>query len=179
MPTLDLRPPNLEQAPRPQQDATRTASPALSWETPEYHLRPKSVFWYAGFGAVLAVFLFIAFLMRSFLTGVVFGLLGLLVLLFSERPPRTARFTISAESLSINDRKYPISELESFNIVDSLLGTGVILLIRSRRVIMPLVHIPLGNQDQSAVRGLLRERLHEDLELRESFTDILAHRLGF
>lgn len=180
MPTFDLRPPTAEHSPQPPPDVSRTAPPApLTWEAPEYRVRPKSVLWYVSFGTALAVFLFIAFLMRSFLTGVVFGLLGFLVLLFSERPPRTIRFAVSAESLSVNDRKYPLNELEAFNVVDSLLGTGVILIVRSRRVVMPLVHVPLMTQDPDAIRGLLRTRLHEDLELRESFTDILAHRLGF
>lgn len=179
MPTLDLRPPTTEALPSAPQSPSRTTSQGpLTWEALEYHIRPKSSLWYAGFGVVLAVFLFVAFLMRSFLTGVVFGLLGFVLLLFSERPPRLLRFSVSAALLTINERTYPLRELESFNIIDSLMGTGVLLLVRSRRVIMPLIHVPLGNQDPDVVRSLLHGHLREDRELRESFADILAHRLG-
>lgn len=181
MATLDLRSP--PPGANPTTSPTDTPSPAppspLAWEAPEYHVRPKSLAWYAGFGAAFALLLFTAFLMRSFLTGVVFGLLGLLILLYSERSPKTVRFSLSPESLTVNDRRYPLRELDAFNVVDSLTGTGFILLIRSRRLFMPLIHVPLGTQDSEAVRGLLRGSLREDLELRESLTDLLAHRLGF
>lgn len=175
---LDLRQPAT-----PTRAADAVSSPqhpgpsTLSWEAPEYHLQPKTTAWYVGVGVLLALLLFAAFLMRSFLSGVVFALLGLLVLLYSERPPRTARFALSNEGVQVNDRRYPYRELGGFNVVES--PTGPLALVRSRRLVMPLLHIPLGEHAAETIRARLRAYLTEDPELRESLADLLAHRLGF
>lgn len=172
---LDLRQPTA--APVAAPSAQHPVPSTLSWEAPEYHLQPKTTAWYVGVGVLLALLLFAAFLMRSFLSGVVFALLGLLVLLYSERPPRTARFTLSEEGVRINDRFYPYRELGGFNVVES--PTGPLALVRSRRLVMPLLHIPLGEHAAEAIRARLRPHLTEDQDLRESLADLIAHRLGF
>lgn len=172
-------PPAVETEAPNQLDPAPIAPPddALSWETPEYHAQPKTALWYAVFGVVLALLIFSAVLTRSFLSGVVFVLIGVLILLYSERPPRIIRFALTRETLAINDRLYPFSALDAFNIVDS--PTGPLLLIRSRRLVMPLLHVPLADQDRDAVRAILRPHLREDADLHESTIDLLAHRLGF
>lgn len=177
---LDLRqrdnPPAAETAPEPDLPHP-PASSVLTWEALEYQAQPKTTLWYALFGIVQALLLFVAFLMRSFLTGIVFALLGVLVLLYSERSPKTARFQITGDSLVINHRRYPLKELDAFNVVES--AEGPLALIRSRRLVLPLLHIPLADQDPAAVHRILGSHLKEDPELRESLADLLAHRLGF
>lgn len=180
MATLDLRKNSavataLEQPARPKEP--RSPESALSWEAPEFVAQEKSALWYAAFGIAMALLLFAAFLMRSFLSGVVFVLLGVLVLLYSERPPRTARFQIGKEGLLVNNRRYPFQELDAFNIVES--KSGPLALIRGRRLLLPLLHVPLADQDQDAVREALRSGIKEDHDLREPLADLLAHRLGF
>lgn len=151
--------------------------PALVWETPEFHPQQKGVLWYAIFGVAMAALVFIAFLLRSFLSGVVFVLSGLLVLLYSERPPRTLRIQITRDDLIMNDRRYLLRDLDAFNIVES--PTGMLALIRSRRLVMPLIHLPLADQDPELVRRALRRGIKEDTNLREPLPDLLAHWLGF
>jgi len=154
-----------------------TAGTRLAWEAAEYHLQAKPLVWYAVFGAALAALLFIAFLLRSFLSGVVFALVGLLILLYSERPPRTIRFQLTDNALLINTNRYPFTDLEAFNVIES--PRGMLALLRSRRLILPLIHVPLGSQDPDIVRGILRERVTEDPVLHEPLPDLLAHWLGF
>ncbi|MDP3685723.1 MAG: hypothetical protein Q8R32_02735, partial [bacterium] len=134
--------------------------PILAWETPEFHPQRKGTLWYAVFGVALAGLVFIAFLLRSFLSGVVFVLSGLLILIYSERPPRALRIQITRDDLLINDRRYLLRDLEAFNIVES--PTGMLALIRSRRLVMPLIHLPLADQDPDAVRRALRRGIKED-----------------
>lgn len=176
-PTTDLRTagaPAREAAdPAPQQPARVR----LAWEAPEYHTQSKPLMWYAVFGIALAALLFVAFLLRSFLSGVVFALVGLLIFLYSERPPRMIRFQLTDNALRINTNLYPFTELEGFNIIES--PQGALALFRSRRLVMPLIHVPLGSEDPEVIRGLLAERLVEDPELREPLPDLLAHWLGF
>lgn len=149
-------------------------------------MREKSVLWYAAFGVLMALLLFAAFLMKSFLTGVVFALLGVLVMLYSERPPRTVRFAIGRDHLTINDRRYILRDLDRFNIVETPThpqpdgSPGHLLLIRGRRMVLPLLHLPLAPDiDPDAVRRALRRLVQEDADLREPLADLVAHGLGF
>lgn len=156
---------------------TSRSAPVLAWETIEFHPAPKSALWYGIFGVVLAVLVFIAYLLRSFLSGIVFVLSGVLILLHSERPAKPIRVVITREDLIINDRRYRFGDLEAFNIVES--HTGMLALIQSRRFVMPLLHLPLGDQDPEAVRKALRRGVPEDVNIREPLPDLLAHWLGF
>lgn len=187
-PTLDLRPKTAETPLGTQVApiALPVDRPVIMWEAPEYHAQPKTTLWYVAFGVVMALLLFVAFLMQSFLTGVVFALLGLLILLYSERRPRTATFRITPTTLVINDRRYLLRELDAFNVVESPSSRrpdspelGHLLLIRSRRLVMPLLHVPLGDQDPETIREALAPRLKEDPELREPLADLLFHWIGF
>lgn len=149
----------------------------LAWETVEYVAQEKGTGWYVVFGVAMALLLFATFLMRSFLTGVVFILLGVLVLLYGERPPRTARFQITKDALIVNNRRYPFQELDAFNVVES--PQGPLALVRGRRIVLPLLHVPLADQDPDTVRQALRGGIKEDQDLSEPLADLIAHRLGF
>lgn len=183
---LDLRPQTATAVAGTNDPRPASQPPALSWTAPEYLLREKSVLWYAGFGVLMALLLFAAFLMRSFLSGVVFALLGTLVLLYSERPPRSVRFSISRDHLTINDRRYVLRDLDRFNIIETPThpqadgAPGHLLLIRGRRTLLPLLHLPLAaDVEPETVRRALRRLIKEDADLREPLADLVAHGLGF
>lgn len=179
-PALDLQSPAQTKTDSPTTTgaATRTTPPPLlTWETPEHHLQPKTLAWYAVFGVVMAILLFTAFLMRSFLSGTVFVLLGILVLLYSERSPRLLQVQLTPSALILNDRRYLWKDLDAFNIVES--PKGNLALFRSRRLVMPLIHVPLADEDPEAVRTIFSREVKEDPELHEPLPDLLAHYLGF
>lgn len=158
--------------------SSQYAAPSvLSWEALEHVVQEKNALWYAVFGVAMALLIFAAFLMRSFLSGVVFALLGVLVLLYSERLPKTVRFQITKDALIVNNRRYPFQELDAFHIVET--PHGPLALIRGRRLILPLVHVPLADQDPDTVQKALQSGIKEDQDLREPLADLLAHWVGF
>ena len=105
----------------PSEGRLTRGTPLFSWEAPEYIVYEKSTAWYVGFGIILALLLFSAFLLKSFLSGVVFGLAGLLVFLYSERSPRIIHYELRDTGIRIGDRIYPFRELSAFNMVERCL----------------------------------------------------------
>jgi hypothetical protein len=164
-------------APAQPRSAIGRGKTLLQWEAPEYVVYKKTTGWYVAFGIILALLLFSAFLLRSFLTGVVFFLAGVLIFLYSERPPRKVSYEIRDTGIRIGGRLYLYRELAGFNMVERT--DGVYMLLRSRRLVMPLIHVPLGDQDPDKARELLLPLLTEDVQLVEPLADILAHWLGF
>lgn len=150
----------------------------LSWEAPEYVIYHKTTGWYVGFGVLLALLLFSAILLQSFLTGVVFLLAGVLIFLYSERTPRRIRYEVRDTGIRVGERFYLFRELAAFNLVER--GDTVYMLLKSRRFILPMIHVPLAEEtDHQKLRKIMLRHMKEDHEFNEPLADVLAHWLGF
>ena len=162
----------------PGESRLRRGTTIIAWEAAEYVVYKKTTRWYVIFGVVLALLLFSAFLLKSFLTGVVFFLCGVLVFLYSERTPRRSNYEIRDTGILIGNRVFLYRELTAFNLIER--GDVVYILLVSRRPIMPLIHVPVADDiDPNALRELLLQYLPEDEQVTEPFADVLAHWLGF
>jgi hypothetical protein len=186
-PTLDLRPNSTNET---EIDEEIAQSPArsggslshgqiyLEWEAPEYVIYKKTTVWYIGFGVMLALLLSIAFIMQSFLTGIIFLLSGILIFFHSERPPKIVSYDLRTTGIRIDSRIYLYRELSAFNIVEH--GSSIYLLLKSKRLLMPLIHIPLAdNLNHEEVLDAISNHLPQDPDFVEPLADVLAHWLGF
>ncbi len=149
----------------------------LSWSAPEYIIYKKNTLWYICFGVILAFLIFISLLMGSFLTAIVFVLAGILIYVYSERQPKTVNYDVRTSGIRIGNRIYLFRELAGFNIMER--NHEVYILLKSKRIVMPLIHIPIKDQDPEEVLNVLGEYLPEDPEINEPIADILAHWVGF
>lgn len=186
-PTLDLRP-NSTNETENSKEAEETPSRSggrlshgqiyLEWEAPEYVVYKKTTAWYIGFGILLALLLFVAFMMQSFLTGVIFFLSGVLIFFHSERPPKSVSYDLRTTGIKVDSRIYLYRELTAFNIVEH--GSSIYLLLKSKRLLMPLIHIPLADDiNHEEVLDAISNHLPQDPDFVEPLADVLAHWLGF
>lgn len=183
-PTLDLRSgdkdEDAQKTPEPQITERKLSrgSTYLEWEAPEYVVYKKNTVWYIGFGIFLAILLFSAFVMKSFLTGIIFALSGILIFFLSERPPKITSYEIKTTGIRIGNRVYLYNELSSFNLVEN--GSSIYLLLKSKRLIMPLIHIPLAESlDHEEVVNIISNHLPQDPDFVEPLADVIAHWVGF
>jgi len=182
-PTLDLRQNNAKETDKESLNENNEHGKLskgevfLSWEAPEYVVYKKTVRWYIGFGILLAFLLFTAFVMQSLLTGIVFILGGILVFVHSERPAKTISYDIRSSGVRIGKEFYLFQELSAFNVVER--GDGIYMLMKSKRLLLPLIHMPLGDVDHEEVVKIMSEKIPQDPEFVEPLADILAHWAGF
>jgi len=149
----------------------------LSWEAPEYVVYKKTVGWYIGFGILLAFLLFSALIMQSILTAVVFLLGGILIFVHSERPAKIISYDIRSTGVRMGKEFYLFRELSAFNVVER--GDGVYMLLKSKRLLLPLIHMPLGDTNHEEVVEVMSEKIPQDPEFVEPLADIIAHWAGF
>jgi hypothetical protein len=184
-PTLDLRQNNAKEKETnkelPNEDSKHgklsKGEIFLSWEASEYVVYKKTVGWYIGFGILLAFLLFTAFIMQSLLTGIVFLLGGILIFVHSERPAKTISYDIRSSGVHMGKEFYLFRELEAFNVVER--GDGVYMLLKSKRLLLPLIHIPLGDVDHEEVVRVMSEKIPQDPDFVEPLADVIAHWAGF
>ncbi len=134
-----------------------------SWEAPEFEKQEKTIFWDLGallFGATLLI---IALAKAEFTLGLLAILATLMLWMMGRKEPRTIRFTLHNHGLQIEDLLYHYSNLKSFWIFDEALGLNE-LVVRSNRVLLPLIHIHLHKQDAKHIRSILAQHLKEQEE---------------
>ncbi|MBI4132448.1 MAG: hypothetical protein HY474_02345 [Candidatus Sungbacteria bacterium] len=158
-------------------DTDTVQNAILEWTTPD--AEPEAIgsgLQLLGGGALL-IGAVVALFFRNFLFALLLILSGLLVIGQAFRAPRQIRFAVTARGIKIGSRLYEFDALESFWIFyDPPLFRE--LALRSRKHLMPVVKVPLGDTDPLRLRqSLLRFLPEEEQEL--SLLDIISKRLGF
>jgi hypothetical protein len=137
----------------------------IEWEAPEFEYRRKGTGWYWITIIVAALIVAVAVWQRNFLFGFFVVIAEALVIVWGSREPRTVAFVLDERGLTVDRRKfYPLSELESFS-VDENAGDLPVIIIRSRRKLLPTTTIIVPKERFGDVRqGLklaVREVVHE------------------
>lgn len=163
----------------PSEDAefeTKTIEP-ISWEASEYVHHRKSALWLvvlAVAGPLIAAGFY--WFTRSITFTVLIVLMGVAVAIYAVRPPRTMRYQITDDGITINDRLYRPEDFRSFGVVqeDALY---FIALLPVKRFLPPItVYFP-AEQGEAIVDALGSMIPMERLQL--DFLDNLVRKLRF
>lgn len=147
----------------------------IRWSAPEYAFREKSTDWFWALGIAAVSIAVISILLHNILFAV-FVLVGAAtVALHALKEPRTVAFVINDRGVTIGKTLYPYATLESFGIDEN--GTPK-LFLKSKKITMPFVVLPLTEELVEDVRDYLLDYL-EEAEHEETFSDKLMEFLGF
>lgn len=136
----------------------------IEWDAHEYEHKERSADWYWAVGIVA-----VSGAIASVIFGnIIFAILLLLSIfsltLFVNRPPAITHVTINEVGIQRGAVLYPYSTLRSFWIDDVSEHKKIIL--RSEKLLMPLIVVPLGDMSPERIRNsLLRELPEEYLTL--------------
>ena len=150
---------------------------ALSWEATEHHHEDRSNDWYWALGVVVVAAIGVSIVFGNFLFAVVLLLGAATIAIFAMRGPLAVEYTIGPRGIRIGNELFPYTTLESFYI-DEDGPRGPELLLKSERLFMPLIIVPLPPEYIDAVDDMLGERLDEE-HLEESFFNRLLEFFGF
>jgi hypothetical protein len=156
-----------------------SGSKKIIWEAVDHIKVEKSNDWYwivgiVGIGAtVLAIYF----------NNILFALLILIgifsIFIQSHAEPKIERFEINRKGVAIGETLYPFSTLESFWVIDEDGWDRDRILIKSKKIFMQLIVLPLGPDIQpDEIRDYLLEYLDEE-HMEEGFFDKLSILMGF
>lgn len=108
------------------------AQDTITWEAEEYIVREKNTWWYVGLVAVSLVFVGVAVLAQAwtFLAVIILSVVALLV--YTLRPPRMLRYTLTNKGLSEGEKLYDYSEFKAFGILHEGNHFAIVLTPRKR-----------------------------------------------
>jgi len=148
----------------------------IEWDGHEYEHKERSQDWYWAVG-VVAVALAVAAIIFS---DVIFGILILVATfslsLFINRPPETVHIILDEKGITRGKVHYPFATLHSFWIDEQHPHQKILL--RSQKLLMPLITIPLGGGDPERIQKTLLRFIPEEFHTTPLVEKLLEY-LGF
>jgi hypothetical protein len=148
----------------------------IAWEALEHHHVEKKSDWYWIAAIVIVSFSTAAFFLGNALLGIAILTGGMVMLILSSRPPKRIALAVTLRGLRIDNKLYPYSTLKSYYIDEDALH-GPDLLVRSEKLFMPLLILPLPDDYVDEIEDIIAQRLPEE-HLQESFVHKLLELIG-
>ena len=157
------------------------SKPALSWKAPEYHHFEKSNDWYWALWIIAIALSIAAFIFGNLLFGLLVILCAVTLHLHAHKPPRILSIELTERGVKVDTLLYPYETLDSFWVSVPHHEHGhhfSHILIKSQKTLMPLIVVPIKEQNPETVREILQKHLVEE-EHHEPLGHKILEYLGF
>lgn len=149
----------------------------IAWEALEHHHIKKKSDWFWIAGIIIVAITIASILLGNMLFGIMVFTGGTVMTILASRPPKLISYAVTQRGLRIDDTLYPYTTLESFYIEDEN-PLEQVLLVRSEKLLMPLLILPLPDDCVDEIETIIAERLPEE-HLEEPFAYKLLEFFGF
>lgn len=144
---------------------------AILWEAYEHAYAPKSSDWFWILGIFTLAIAIASILLGNALFGILIFIGGMVTAILATREPKIVSYAVTQRGLRIDDTLYPYTTLEAFYIdEDAIFGPE--LLVKSEKMFMSLLILPLPEDSQDEIEDIIAQRLPE-VHLEKPF----AHKL--
>ncbi len=155
------------------------AQKTISWKALDHIKENKSEDWFWIVGIIAVGMIILTVFFNNILFALLIALATFTSFLLAHSAPREIDYEINRKGVRAGDTIYPFSSLESFWIVDEDGYERDRVLLKSKKLFMPIITVPVGNgADLEDVRDCLLDYINEE-ELHEPFYEYLMHLLGF
>jgi hypothetical protein len=148
----------------------------LNWQAYEYVEKNKSVDWFWAVGIISISLAVTAIFMHNILFAILIILGSFLLTLFAVRKPLLLDFELNRRGVIAGKETYPYNNLVSFCMHKGLHGPYIN--IRSNKLLMPIISLPLDGLDEDLVHEFLTQFIKEE-HIPESSSQRILDFLGF
>lgn len=148
----------------------------LSWTALEHEYVERNPDWFWMVGVVALGGAILALILGNILFALFIVVGAVTLSLYALKHPRMVDFEINDKGVIIEADLYPYQTLESFCIHEH--GASFRLLVKSQKVFMPYLALPLGDVPPVEIRKALANKLPE-IYVAESISEKLMERMGF
>ncbi len=161
-----------------QQEDFGSARKPITWQAHEYEHTEKGSDWYWALGLIAVAGSIGALLFNNILFAVFILLIAFVLAIFASRKPDIATFSISQRGVRINDTLYPFQTLNAFGIEELSPEHTPLLILDSKKPLVPHIVIPLIDVNVHDVHDFLHQYLKEE-DLLEPLSHKIMAWLGF
>lgn len=150
----------------------------ISWHAPEFPEYRKHPLWFVFFGILVAMLVLYGIYTKSWTTAIVFGLMGVLGLIYGSQKPRVVEIKLNGIGINVNSLTYSFKVIKKFWIIYEPSQIKV-LYFETNAYLDRIVKIELEDQDPRIIKSFLKQYIEEDLDGTESTVDLIARKLKF
>ena len=154
----------------------------LEWTALEYEEKERSPDWFWILGIIVVTSSVTAIIFGNYFFAALLLLSGALLGYFAIKKPDTVPYELNSRGLKIRARLYPYENMKSFWVqVDRTGETGLapILFIKTERLFMPVISIPIENNMAEDIHSLILSKNVPEEEMREHASQKIMESLGF
>lgn len=153
---------------------------SLRWKAYEFDFVKKSIEWFWALWIIAVSVSVASILLDNILLAVLVLLIAAVLTMTANKPPRELDYEISSVGVKTGKTLYPFTTLESYWIEHAeVIGRPHgRLLIKSKKLLMTLIVVPLGTIPPEEVGDALSEKLPAEEHHESIFQRILEY-LGF
>ena len=149
----------------------------ISWRALEYKRKEKTADWYWAVILISLAMVVTSFILHNALFAILIIISTVILMSFSMTAPKTVSISINQKGIIVDKEMYPFATLDAFW-VESMYGEDQKILLKSKKLIMPLIAIPLEEHHHLDVREFLLNYLPE-VEMHEPLSQKIMEKLGF
>jgi hypothetical protein len=147
----------------------------LQWTALEYEDKERSRDWFWALGVIIVTSAVASIIFGDYFFAVLIVLGGGLLGFFAIKKPNTIIYELNEKGLKIGTQLYPYENIKSFWVQE----VQPTLFIRSERLFMPILSIPIENSMTSEVRDIFIFVNIPEEEMKEHVSDKIMGSLGF
>lgn len=144
----------------------------VQWKAREYNERAHNADWFWTVGTIAVVLAIAALFFDNALLAVLIVVAAVALILQALKKPRSVTFTIDEKGVQVDTKRYRYQDLDSFAMTDSY------IIIKSKKMLMPYLTIPITDRDRDEAYALLAAYLPEE-DYDEPAADRLFEDFGF
>ena len=149
----------------------------ISWQALEYKRKDKTADWYWAVGLISLAIVVTSFMLHNSLFAILIIISTGILISFSVIAPKIINISINQKGITVGKEMYPFATLDAFW-VESQDEENLKILLRSKKLIMPLIAIPLEEIHHLDMREFLLQYLPE-VEMHEPLSQKVMEKLGF
>ena len=148
----------------------------ISWNAPTHLHVEKRADWYWTVGIITLALAAVAIIFGQVITGIFVIVAAVALVVHASKPPMIVACEINDRGVIFGNVLYPFLTLDSFCIPHDEMPSKILL--KSRKLFMPLIVIYIDEVDPEDIRAVLLRYIAET-EHREPFLKNVLERLGF
>ena len=148
----------------------------LEWSALEYEEKERSTDWFWALGIIVVSSSITAIIFSNYFFAALLLLSGVLLGFFAIKKPDLISYELNTRGLKIRTRIYPYENMKSFWVQT---GTNPILFVKSERVFMPIIGIPIENDSAEDIRSIMLSKDVAEEEMKEHASQKIMETLGF
>ena len=152
------------------------ATDKLEWSALEYEDKEKSKDWFWALGIIVITGSLASAMFGNYFFAALLVLGGGMLGFFATKKPETISYEMNMRGLKMNNQLYPYESIQSFWVT---LEKKPTLLIKSGRVFMPIISIPIEEAHADDIRSIMLSREIPEEEMREHLSEKIMESLGF